>query len=109
MPEVEEAAVVGVPDKDFSQAGVIIYVLRRDQALDQETVLAQLRPLLDNYKIPKRVYSVESLPRDAMEKIQKNLLREIILRHVSEAMNISSALACGGQASHQSRRINGKG
>ena len=39
-------------------------------------VLAALKPRLANYKLPKRVLFVEDLPRNAMGKVQKNLLRD---------------------------------
>jgi malonyl-CoA/methylmalonyl-CoA synthetase len=39
-------------------------------------VIAALKTRLANFKVPKRVYFVEELPRNAMGKVQKNLLRD---------------------------------
>jgi malonyl-CoA/methylmalonyl-CoA synthetase len=42
----------------------------------EATILAALKASLANFKVPKRVYLVEELPRNAMGKVQKNVLRE---------------------------------
>jgi len=44
--------------------------------LDAERILADLKGKLANFKVPKRCFVVAELPRNAMGKIQKNLLRE---------------------------------
>ncbi len=71
---VVESAVIGVPHPDFGE-GVTAIVVGRS-ALDEAAVLAALQTRLARYKLPKRVLFVEELPRNAMGKIQKNLLRE---------------------------------
>ena len=58
----------------FSVAAVI--VARKDTTLDPDVVIAELKKNFANYKVPKRVYIVEDLPRNAMGKVQKALLRE---------------------------------
>ncbi|MDO9126882.1 MAG: AMP-binding protein, partial [Parvibaculum sp.] len=75
MPEVLESAIVGVPHADFGEAGVAVVVLRRGQALDEATLVARLKERIANFKVPKRAFFVESLPRNTMGKVQKNLLR----------------------------------
>ncbi|MBX3493686.1 MAG: malonyl-CoA synthase [Parvibaculum sp.] len=76
MAEVLESAIVGVPHPDFGEAGVAVVVLREGAALDEATLIARLREKIANYKVPKRAFFVESLPRNTMGKVQKNLLRE---------------------------------
>ena len=44
--------------------------------MDPERVLAQLKEGLANFKVPKRCFVVDELPRNAMGKVQKNLLRD---------------------------------
>ncbi|WP_041536218.1 malonate--CoA ligase [Parvibaculum lavamentivorans] len=75
MPEVLESAIVGVPHADFGEAGVAVVVLRPGQMLDEATLLARLKERVANFKVPKRAFFVESLPRNTMGKVQKNLLR----------------------------------
>ncbi|MCE9649875.1 MAG: malonyl-CoA synthase [Parvibaculum sp.] len=76
MPEVEESAVVGVAHRDFGEAGVAVVVLNKGAALDEAALLARLKDSIANYKVPKRAFFVDSLPRNTMGKVQKNLLRD---------------------------------
>ncbi|MFN4353462.1 malonate--CoA ligase [Parvibaculum sp.] len=76
MPEVLESAIVGVPHADFGEAGVAVVVLRPGKALDEAELISRVKAKLANYKVPKRAFFVESLPRNAMGKVQKNLLRD---------------------------------
>jgi malonyl-CoA/methylmalonyl-CoA synthetase len=76
MPGVAESAVVGVPHPDFGEVGVAVVVRKPGEALDPEQVIATLKARLANFKIPKRCFVVEDLPRNTMGKVQKNLLRE---------------------------------
>ena len=76
LPGVAESAVVGVPDTDFGEVGVAVVVARAGAvAPESAAILAALRSTLANFKIPKRCYVVAELPRNAMGKVQKNLLR----------------------------------
>tara|TARA_R110000824_G_scaffold118960_15_gene272390 strand:+ start:85037 stop:86575 length:1539 start_codon:yes stop_codon:yes gene_type:complete len=76
MPEVLESAIVGVKHRDFGEAGVAVVVLNKDASLDEATLISRLKDKIANYKVPKRAFVVESLPRNTMGKVQKNLLRE---------------------------------
>ncbi|MYJ74926.1 MAG: AMP-binding protein [Gammaproteobacteria bacterium] len=74
MPEVVESAVIGVPHRDFGEAVVAVVVAEAD--VDQARVDRFLKGRLARYKHPKRVIRVGELPRNAMGKVQKNVLRE---------------------------------
>ncbi|MBX3504867.1 MAG: malonyl-CoA synthase [Parvibaculum sp.] len=76
MPEVLESAIVGVPHLDFGEAGVAVVVLRPGKALDEAELISRVKAKLANYKVPKRAFFIESLPRNTMGKVQKNLLRD---------------------------------
>ena len=76
IPGVLESAVVGVPDADFGEAVTAVVVGRRDAALGEAAVIAHLRSQIANFKVPKRVHFVQDLPRNAMGKVQKSVLRE---------------------------------
>jgi malonyl-CoA/methylmalonyl-CoA synthetase len=74
---VQESAVIGVPHPDFGEAVTAVVVRRREGAAATEgAILAALREKLANFKVPKRVYFVDELPRNTMGKVQKNVLRE---------------------------------
>lgn len=76
MPGVAESAVVGVPHPDFGEAGVALVIARPGAQIDADQVIAALKGQLANFKIPKHCRVVPELPRNAMGKVQKNLLRE---------------------------------
>ncbi len=74
---VEESAVVGVPHPDFGEA--VIAVVKRHAGHDdltEEIVLRAAKAEIAAYKAPKRVFFADALPRNAMGKVQKNLLQE---------------------------------
>jgi len=76
MPGVAESAVVGVPHPDFGEVGVAVVIARPGADLQPEQLIASLKSQLANFKIPKRCFVVDQLPRNTMGKVQKNLLRE---------------------------------
>lgn len=69
---VVESAVVGVPDPDFGEAVVAVVV----GAADEPSLRAACEASLARFKHPRRYTSVESLPRNAMGKVQKATLRQ---------------------------------
>ena len=74
MPEVAESAVIGIPHPDFGEAVVAVVVA--EYGVDPARVDQLLGGRLARYKHPKRVIRVNELPRNAMGKVQKNVLRE---------------------------------
>ena len=76
MPGVAESALVGVPHPDFGEVGVAVVTPKPGARLDGEQIVARLKSQLANFKIPKRCFVVDELPRNTMGKVQKNLLRE---------------------------------
>jgi malonyl-CoA/methylmalonyl-CoA synthetase len=75
LPGVAESAVVGVPDADFGEVGVAVVVAKPGFTVDPQQVIAQIKSQLANFKVPKRCFVVDDLPRNAMGKVQKNSLR----------------------------------
>lgn len=76
MPGVAESAVVGVPHPDFGEVGVAIVIAKPGTSLKGDAIIAALKSGLANFKIPKRCFVVDALPRNTMGKVQKNLLRD---------------------------------
>ena len=75
MPGVAESAVVGVPHPDFGEC--VIAVVAAKNTLPPETeLIAQLSQRLARFKVPKRIFVVDELPRNAMGKVQKAELRK---------------------------------
>ncbi|WP_433439484.1 AMP-binding protein [Nonomuraea sp. CA-141351] len=78
-----QAAVVGVPDAATGEAGLAYVVPRPGVSADPEALLAWARENMSNYKVPKRLVVVDSLPTNANGKIDKLALRasaEVLLR-----------------------------
>jgi malonyl-CoA/methylmalonyl-CoA synthetase len=80
---VVESAVIGLPHPDFGEAVVAVIVPRenapRDEAAKkaaEAAMISALKSTLANFKVPKRIFFVDDLPRNAMGKVQKNVLRE---------------------------------
>jgi malonyl-CoA/methylmalonyl-CoA synthetase len=76
MPGVIEAAVIGVPHADFGEGVTAVVVCDRAAGVDEAAVLSALDGRLAKFKMPKRVIIVDELPRNAMGKVQKNILRD---------------------------------
>ena len=76
MDGVEESAVIGVPHPDFGEAVMAVVVPKAGAKLNAESMIATLKTQIANFKIPKRLEIVPDLPRNAMGKVQKNILRQ---------------------------------
>ena len=75
IPEVIESAVIGTADHDFGEK-VVAVVVSRDNRLSTQKILDACRQKLASFKSPKMVHFLDELPRNAMGKVQKNLLRK---------------------------------
>ncbi len=72
MEGVTESAVIGLPHPDFGEAVAAVVIGTGDEG----AMIGALRERLAAFKTPKKVFFVDELPRNAMGKVQKNLLRE---------------------------------
>lgn len=73
---VLESAVIGVPHPDFGEGVVGIVVPKNGSTLDEAGLLAAIQGRIARFKQPKRIFVIDELPRNAMGKVQKNILRE---------------------------------
>lgn len=72
---IAESAVIGVADADFGEA-VVAVIIAQGEPPTVDQVISHCKKHLANFKVPKRVEVIGTLPRNAMGKVQKNLLRE---------------------------------
>ena len=73
---VLESAVIGVPHPDFGETPIAVIVSETESAPKLEAIESNLRKSLARYKHPKKIFLIDQLPRNAMGKVQKNILRE---------------------------------
>ena len=83
FPEVERAAVVGLPDERLGERSCACVVLHDGAALDLDATVARLRASgLAAYKLPERLEVLDALPTTASGKVQKH---EIVRRLAAQA------------------------
>jgi len=76
QPGVKESAVIGVPHADFGETVLGLVVPEPDETPDLDALLAAAGASLARFKHPRKLILVDSLPRNTMGKVQKNVLRE---------------------------------
>jgi fatty-acyl-CoA synthase len=75
LPEVREAAVIGVPDERWGERPVAIVALAAGATLDLPTLTDHCRSRLASFKVPKQLIIRDSLPRNPSGKVLKRVLR----------------------------------
>ncbi len=78
-PEVAQAAVIGIPDERMGEVGMAFVVPRPGTQPQPEAIIAWCREHMANYKVPRRVEIVDTLPMNATGKVQKFVLRDRVL------------------------------
>lgn len=73
---VGESAVIGCPHPDLGEAVVAVIVRQKDSFLSEDEILGQLSTELARFKQPRKIIFRDSLPRNTMGKVQKNILRQ---------------------------------
>jgi long-chain acyl-CoA synthetase len=77
LPQIAEAAVVGRANAVYGEEPVLFVSLLPRQALDPETIGAHLRKALSKYKLPVEITIMDDLPKNAVGKIDKPMLRKL--------------------------------
>ena len=75
-PEVEDVAVIGVPDPEWGQEPRAVVVLKGNGHVTGDDIIEHCRSRLAGFKRPRSVVFLDSLPRNAMGKVLKKELRE---------------------------------
>ncbi len=75
-PDVQQAAVIGIPDERLGEVGMAFVVTRSGDPAAGPGILAWCRDEIANYKVPRAIEIVDELPLNATGKVEKNVLRE---------------------------------
>ena len=74
---INEAAVIGIPDEDFGERVVaVVAPVQNAPDIAPDEIVLFCKDHLAGYKCPKEVFFIDQLPRNAMGKLQKNVLTE---------------------------------
>jgi malonyl-CoA/methylmalonyl-CoA synthetase len=82
IPGIRAAAVVGQPDP--ARGEIPVAFVETDAEFDAERALATLRERLASFKVPKHLYPIDALPRNAMGKVEKPRLRALLAAQVTK-------------------------
>ena len=77
-PDVAQVAVLGVPDERMGEVGCACVVARNGVTVDKDAFIAWCRANMANYKVPRFMLQMESLPVNASNKVQKRDLLQIV-------------------------------
>ena len=75
LPEIAEAAIIGVPNERWGEVGLAVLALKPGMSIDRATVVAHCVERLAKFKIPYDIAIVDALPRNATGKVLKRELR----------------------------------
>ena len=73
---IAQAAVVGAPDERLGEVGIAFVLPRAGHRIDEDALIAWCRERMANYKVPRRVVTVDALPTNTTGKVLKYQLRE---------------------------------
>ena len=88
---IAEVAVLGMPDPHWGEIGVAVCVAREGARVNEAELLEWLSPRIARYKLPRRVFFWEALPKSGYGKIPKRLVREELVARGALADNPTKA------------------
>jgi len=79
LPQIAEAAVIGVPDERWGETGKVFISLKEGQTIEEKEIIEHCLKNLAKFKVPQSVKFIELLPRNATGKVLKRELREEVV------------------------------
>ena len=76
LPQVKEAAVVGMPDEKRGEVVAAFVILKKGQQISEDQIIASLTDKIAYYKIPRKIIFVEDFPRNQSGKVLKRILKK---------------------------------
>jgi long-chain acyl-CoA synthetase len=78
-PEIEECAVVGLPDKEWGERVAVFLLPKPGQVITSEALKSYLKSRLSSFKVPKEYITVSEMPKSPAGKILKRELKKIFI------------------------------
>jgi fatty-acyl-CoA synthase len=75
LPQIKEAAVVGITDKKRGEVVVSFIILQKSARISETEILSALQGKIAPYKIPRKIYFVDDFPRNQAGKVLKRILK----------------------------------
>ena len=79
LPQIAEAAIIGVPDERWGETGIAFISLKTGETLEEKEIIQHCIDNLAKFKVPKSVEFIDALPRNATGKVLKRNLREDLI------------------------------
>ena len=79
LPEIAEAAIIGVPDNRWGETGIAFISFKSEQTLEEKDIIEHCLKNLAKFKVPNSVKFIDALPRNATGKVLKRNLRDDLL------------------------------
>ena len=86
LPQIAEAAVIGVPDERWGETGKVFISLKEGQKIEEKDIIEHCLKNLAKFKVPQSIVFVDLLPRNATGKVLKRELREEVLGSAAPAI-----------------------
>jgi long-chain acyl-CoA synthetase len=77
IPQIADAGVIGIPDKVYGEEIKAYCVMRKDEAISPDEIIAFCKQKLPTYKIPKAVQIIDALPKNLLGKLLRAELRKM--------------------------------
>jgi long-chain acyl-CoA synthetase len=81
-PEIEECAIIGIPDPEWGERVTAVIVGRQGADIDPEALKAFLKARVSSFKVPKEFRFVKELPKSPAGKILKRRIREDVKKNL---------------------------
>lgn len=85
-PEIKEAVVFGVPDREYGERLVAMVVPKEGVVLEASVLRQRLKARLAPFKVPKEFFFVNEIPRTSAGKVQKKQLKEMVIRDLKKGV-----------------------
>ena len=83
-PEVQECAVLGLPDPEYGERVVAVMAPKPDQTIEPENLKAFLKEHLAPYKVPKSYVIVDEMPKSHAGKLLKRDIKKALLEGIEK-------------------------